>query len=69
MNYDIQYGRFPVVIEGYNNATWNLDQDESTSMTAWIYTMAKGAISLKPQKQTCVSHFTIEPKFMALSLA
>ena len=47
INVGLHYSTFPIVLEGYSDATWNSDPNDSKSITAWIFTLAGAAISLK----------------------
>ncbi|GJT21803.1 hypothetical protein Tco_0891740 [Tanacetum coccineum] len=38
-------------------------------MNGWIYTLAGGVVSWASKKQTCISHSTMEAKFIALVAA
>lgn len=69
MNYGIQYERFPAVVEGYSDATYNSEIYDSTSVLAWIFTLAGGTISWKSKKLTMLTHSTMESEFVALSSA
>ena len=69
INVGLRYSTFPVVLEGYSNATWTFDLNDSKSITAWIFTLAGAAISWKSKKQTCITHSTMESEFIALSSA
>nr|GEW42031.1 gibberellin receptor GID1B-like [Tanacetum cinerariifolium] len=42
---------------------------DSKSMSGWIYTLAGGVVSWASKKQTCISHSTMEPEFIALAAA
>ena len=41
INVGLRYSTFPVVLEGYSNATWTFDLNDSKSITAWIFTLAR----------------------------
>lgn len=45
INYAIHYGGFPDVLEGYCDANWIADSDETKSTTGYVFTLAGGAIS------------------------
>ena len=65
----LHYSTFPIVLEGYSDATWNSDPNNSKSIIAWIFTLAGAAISWKSKKQTCITHSTMESEFIAMSSA
>ena len=69
INVGLHYSTFPIVLEGYSDATWNSDPNDSKSITAWIFTLAGAAISWKSKKQTCITHSTMESEFIAMSSA
>ena len=45
INVGLHYSTFPIVLEGYSDATSNSDPNDSKSITAWIFTLAGAAIS------------------------
>nr|GEW10112.1 hypothetical protein [Tanacetum cinerariifolium] len=57
----------PWVLEGYSDASWVNHTGDSISMSGWIYTLVGGAVSWASNKQTCISHSTIEAEFIALA--
>ena len=67
--FGLHYSTFPIVLEGYSDATWNSDPNDSKSITAWIFTLAGAVISWKSKKQTCITHSTMESEFIAISSA
>ena len=60
INVGLHYSTFPAVLEGYSDATWNSDSNDSKSITAWIFTLAGAAISWRSKKQTCITHSIME---------
>ena len=50
MNYGILYSGFPAVLEGYSDANWISDSDETKSTSGYIFTLGGGAISWKSAK-------------------
>lgn len=42
------------VVEGHSDATWNSDPDDLKLVTPWIFTLTRGAISWKSERQTCL---------------
>ena len=69
MNYGILYSGFPVVLEGYSDANWISDLDETKSTSGYIFTLGGGAVSWKSTKQTIIAKSTMESEFIALELA
>ncbi|KAF3661256.1 hypothetical protein FXO38_11794 [Capsicum annuum] len=69
INIGLHYSTFLAVLEGYSDATWNSDPNDSKSITAWIITLAGAAISWRSKKQTCITHLIMESEFIAMSSA
>ncbi|KAA0032081.1 pentatricopeptide repeat-containing protein [Cucumis melo var. makuwa] len=47
--------KFPVVLEGYNDADWNSLSDDSKATSGNIFNTAGGAVVLKSKKQTILA--------------
>ena len=45
INYGLYFNGEPTVLEGYSDASWNSDSNESISTSGWIFTLAGAAIS------------------------
>jgi len=45
MDYAIEYSGFVVVLEGYNDANWISDSDETKSTSIYVFTHVGGAIT------------------------
>jgi len=45
MDYAIKYSGFPTVLEGYNDANWISDSDETKSTSGYVFTFGGGAIT------------------------
>lgn len=43
MHYGLNYVGYPSVLEGYSDASWNFELDDSMSTSGWIY-IPKGAV-------------------------
>ena len=69
INYGIHYTCFPAVIEGFSDANWNSDSDETKSTSGYVFTLAGGAVSWKSAKQTIISRSTMEAEIIALDTA
>nr|GEV28341.1 ATP phosphoribosyltransferase 1, chloroplastic [Tanacetum cinerariifolium] len=65
-DYGLYYDRYPVVIEGYNNANWISDIKDSKSTSGYMFTLGGAAISWKSSKQTVIAKSTMESEFIAL---
>ena len=61
------YSEFPTVLEGYSDASLITSVSDSKSTSGWIFTLGRGAISWASKKQMCISHSTMESKFIALA--
>ncbi|XP_070045992.1 secreted RxLR effector protein 161-like [Nicotiana tomentosiformis] len=59
MNYGILYSEFPSTLEGYNDANWISDSDETKSTNGYVFTLGGGAISWKSAKQTIIARSTM----------
>jgi len=59
--------KFPVVLEGFLNASWITSATNVRSTSGWIFTLGGGAINWPSNKQTCVSLSTMKLKFIALT--
>ena len=60
---------FPVVLEGFTDASWITSATDNKSTSGWIFTLGGTAISWASKKQTCISHSTMEVEFIALAVA
>jgi len=69
INYDIHYTCFPALIEGFSDANWIYDSDETKSTSGYVFTLAGGAVSWKFAKQTIISHSIMEAEIIALDTA
>nr|KYP46750.1 Retrovirus-related Pol polyprotein from transposon TNT 1-94 [Cajanus cajan] len=69
INYGIHYACYPIVIEGFSDANWISDSDETKSTSGYVFTLAGGAITWKFAKQTIISRSTMEAKIIALDTA
>ena len=50
INYDIHYTCFPAVVEGFSDANWIFDFDETKSTSDYVFTLADDAVSWKFSK-------------------
>ncbi|KAK6148066.1 hypothetical protein DH2020_018978 [Rehmannia glutinosa] len=60
LDYGLYYSRYPVVLEGYSDASWISDSKDSYSTSGYIFTIGGGAVSWKSTKQTCIARSTME---------
>ena len=66
-NLGLYYSKFPVILEGYTDASWISSLGENKSTSGWVFTLGGGAISWRSKKQTCITHSTMESEFVALA--
>ncbi|KAK9100306.1 hypothetical protein Scep_023736 [Stephania cephalantha] len=69
LNYGLVYTKYPLVLEGYNDANWIFDNTETKSTSGYVITLGGAAISWKSTKQTCIARSTMESEFIALDKA
>ncbi|XP_068483448.1 uncharacterized protein [Phaseolus vulgaris] len=69
MDYAIEYSVFPVVLEGYNDANWISDSDETKSTSGYVFTLGGGAVTWRSARQTIIARSTMESEFVALEMA
>ena len=65
-NYALHYNKYPVVLEGYNDAIWITGSTERKFTSRYLFTIDGGAISWKSYKQICIARSTMESEFIAL---
>ncbi|XP_070036284.1 secreted RxLR effector protein 161-like [Nicotiana tomentosiformis] len=69
VNYGILYSGFLSTLEGYSDANWISDSDETKSTSCYVFTLGSGAILWKFAKQMIIARSTMELEFLALELA
>ncbi|GKD15380.1 hypothetical protein Tco_1199787 [Tanacetum coccineum] len=69
MNYGLSYVGYPLVLEGYSDASWINHVEDSSSTSGWVFLLGGGAISWASKKQTCITGSTMESEFVALAAA
>ncbi|GJY10360.1 zinc finger, CCHC-type containing protein [Tanacetum coccineum] len=69
MDYRLTYTGYPSVLEGYTDASWISNTEDSSSISGRVFLLGGGAISWASQKQTCITGSTMESEFVALSAA
>ncbi|GJR77971.1 zinc finger, CCHC-type containing protein [Tanacetum coccineum] len=67
MDYRLIYTSYPLVLEGYTDASWINNTEDNLSISGWVFLLGGGAISWASKKQTCITGSTIESKFVALA--
>ena len=68
-NYGLHYSKYPAVLEGYCDANWISDIDDSKSTSGYLFTLGGGAVSWKSSKQICIARSTMVSEFIALDKA
>ncbi|XP_071926967.1 secreted RxLR effector protein 161-like [Coffea arabica] len=68
MNFDILYSGFPTVLEGYSDANWISDSNDTKSTSGYVFTLGGGAVAWKSAIQTIIARSIMESKFIALEL-
>lgn len=69
INYGITYSGFPAVLEGYCDANWISDSDETKSTSGYVFTFGGGTVTWRSAKQSIIARSTMESEFVALELA
>ena len=59
----------PSNLEGYSDANWISDINDSKSTSGYVFTLREAAVSWKSSKQTCIARSTMESEFIALDKA
>ncbi|KAF3652248.1 putative glucan endo-1,3-beta-glucosidase A-like [Capsicum annuum] len=57
------------VLEGYNDANQITGSNEVKSISGYVFTIGRGAISWKSSKQTCITRSIMESEFISLDKA
>ncbi|XP_071940012.1 uncharacterized protein [Coffea arabica] len=68
MNFGILYSGFPNVLEGYSDANWISDPNDTKSTSGYVFTLGGGAVAWKSARQTIIARSTRESEFIALEL-
>ena len=63
----LYYINFPLVLEGYTDASWITSASDNKITSGWVFTLGGRAISWASKKQTCISYSTMESEFIALA--
>ncbi|KAL0340533.1 UNVERIFIED_CONTAM: Retrovirus-related Pol polyprotein from transposon TNT 1-94 [Sesamum radiatum] len=56
--------RFPVVLEGYSDASWIAKNSGSNGCSGYVFTLGGGAVSWKSAKQTLITRSTFEAELL-----
>ena len=60
-------GEEELVVNGYTDASFQIDIDDSQSQSSFVFTINGGALSWKSSKQATVTNSTIEAEYIAAS--
>ncbi|GJX02847.1 zinc finger, CCHC-type containing protein [Tanacetum coccineum] len=69
MIYGLSYIGYPLVLEGYSDASWINHVEDLSFTSGWVFLLGGGAISWASKKQTCMTGSTMEFEFVALTAA
>ncbi|GJS05948.1 zinc finger, CCHC-type containing protein [Tanacetum coccineum] len=69
IDYRLIYTGYPLVLEGYTDASWISNTEDNSSTSDWVFLLGGGAISWASKKQTCIIGSTMESEFVALAVA
>ncbi|GJW25182.1 zinc finger, CCHC-type containing protein [Tanacetum coccineum] len=69
MDYRWIYTGYPLVLEGYTDASWISNTEDNSSTSGWVFLLGGGAISWASKKQTCITGSIMESGFVALAAA
>nr|GFA50173.1 hypothetical protein [Tanacetum cinerariifolium] len=61
--------QYPLVLEGYSDASWINHVEDSSSTSGWVFLLRGDATSWVSKKQTCITGSTMEFEFVALASA
>ena len=67
MSHGLCYSGEPSVLEGYLDASWITNKEDSSSTSGWVFMYGGGAISWFSNKQTRVSDSTTTSEFIGLT--
>nr|GEW58939.1 zinc finger, CCHC-type [Tanacetum cinerariifolium] len=69
MDYRLVYSGYPLVLEGYTDASWISNIEDNSSTSGWVFLLGGGVISWASKKQTCITGSVMELEFVALAAA
>ncbi|KAK8990539.1 hypothetical protein V6N11_009235 [Hibiscus sabdariffa] len=62
----MHYSRNPVVLEGYSDAGWISDIQDTKGTSGYVFTLERGVVSWKSSRQTIITRSTMESESAAL---
>ncbi|XP_073298295.1 uncharacterized protein [Primulina huaijiensis] len=69
LEYGLSYTKYPAVLEGYCDANWISDTNDSKSTSGYVSSIGGGVVSWRSTKQTCIARSTMESEVIALDKA
>ncbi|KAF3659823.1 hypothetical protein FXO37_13807 [Capsicum annuum] len=69
VNYGISYSGFTSTLEGYCDANWISNSNETKSTSGYVFTLGGDAVSSRSAKQTIIARSTMKSEFVTLELA
>ena len=67
VNYGIHYFAYLLVLEGFTDVSWIINQEDRVLTSGWIFTLGGGAISWGSKNQTFIEYSTMVAEFIALT--
>jgi len=68
MAYAIEYSGFTAVLEGYSDANWISNLDETKSTSGYAFTLGGGPVTWRSVRQTIIARSTMESEFVSLEM-
>jgi len=69
MDYGIEYNGFFALLEGYSDANWISNSDETKSTSGYVFTLGGGAVTWRSVRQTIIVKSTMKYEFVSLKMA
>jgi hypothetical protein len=66
VDYRIHYSRYPVILEGYNDANYIYDVDKLYATSGYFFTLGSAAVSLRSCKLIILTRSTMEVELTGL---
>jgi hypothetical protein len=66
VDYRIHYSRYPVILEGYNDANYIYDVDKLYATSGYVFTLGSAAVSLRSCKLIILTRSTMEVELTGL---
>ncbi|KAK9041693.1 hypothetical protein V6N11_016783 [Hibiscus sabdariffa] len=65
-DFGLHYSRDPTVLEGYSDASWISDIQDTKGTSGYVFTLGGGAVSWKSSRQTIITRSIMESEFVDL---